>query len=128
MMMINRNIDFDYKIFSDLSFLDSYDVVSLMGNVMDNAIEAQNKVIENRFIKLYIGIEDEKTVIEIKNSYNKDELIIEDNELKTLKGNKDSHGLGLSIIEEITHKYQGEYNIKMTEKEFITFIAFNRLS
>lgn len=120
-----KNIDFsfDFKL-ANLKMLDDYDLVTVISNLLDNALEASVKS-----DKRYIKVKTNKV-----NTY--DSLIItnscdippdaDNNELRTTKKDKKVHGLGIKSVLKTLKKYDGdlewEYNDK--SKEFITTVIF----
>lgn len=116
--------DFQYKIEDSLSFIETYDLVIIIGNLLDNAIEAQKHVQDKRKIFFQILIQNKYTIIKIANTYNKDKIKVIDKQLISHKTDKIHHGLGLENVREVVYKYQGEYNIDIQENQFITYIKF----
>lgn len=78
------------------------DIVHVFSNVIDNAIEACNKMIScsERFIEITSTGNQEWAIIEVINSFNGELLIAKNGELETTKERKDFHGFGLRIIKE----------------------------
>lgn len=94
------------------------DIVALLCNLLDNAIEACGKCGERKVIKLKIAIEDGMVKIGIKNTF-QNLLVYENGEIKTTKTvRKEEHGLGIKNIAEVTKKYGGSYVIKDEDGEF----------
>lgn len=78
--------------------LTELDIVRIFSNVIDNAMEACEKLSGNdRFIKITSSGNQEWAIIEASNSYSGG-LFVEDGELQTQKENRDYHGLGLKVI------------------------------
>ncbi|KEZ90805.1 sensor histidine kinase [Lacrimispora celerecrescens] len=76
------------------------EIVRVFSNIINNAIEACNKVSEfERFIEVTSNSTQDWTIIEVTNSFN-GELLIANGEPKTTKKDKDYHGFGLQIIRE----------------------------
>jgi sensor histidine kinase regulating citrate/malate metabolism len=76
------------------------DMVRVFSNVIDNAIEACNKVSgSERFIEITSSGNKDWAIIVISNSFN-GELLWKDGVLKTTKKSTDFHGLGLRIVRE----------------------------
>ncbi|GAA6322584.1 sensor histidine kinase [Thomasclavelia ramosa] len=111
---IDNKIEFDlsYYIISDLK-MNSMDICSLFYNLILNAVEANLKIEDKRFIKLYIANIKNNVLIKIVNpvdeNFNLD--IIKEN--KTTKEDKENHGFGLITINNIISKYNGniDYSI-----------------
>jgi len=73
------------------------DMCIVMGNLLDNAIEACEMLKEGAFIRVYMGIYKEMLYISVQNA--------DSGAAKTK-----SSGLGLSRIEKIANKYEGSVN------------------
>lgn len=108
-------------------FKNSSDIISLIGNILDNAISylSKNKVKTNE-INFSTGYEGSYSVIKCRNN-TLDSVLFNNPSLKTDKKDKDNHGKGITIINSIAHKYNGDVIIKERNKEFIiTVILDNR--
>lgn len=108
-------------------FKNSSDIISLIGNILDNAISylSKNKV-KNNEINFSTGYEGSYSVIKCRNNI-LDSVLFNKPSLKTDKKDKDNHGKGITIINSIAHKYNGDVIIKERNKEFIiTVILDNR--
>ena len=108
-------------------FKNSSDIISLIGNVLDNAISylSKNKV-KNNEINFSTGYEGSYSIIKCRNNI-LDSVLFNNPSLKTDKEDKDNHGKGITIINSIAHKYNGDVIIKERNKEFIiTVILDNR--
>ena len=121
MTMERHGIEFEYKMLSSLKQLEVFDIVTIMGNLLDNAIEAQHDLREKRYIKLYTEDIEGRTIIEIRNRCNRDKLTIKDGEFISTKKDKDHHGIGLGNVREVIKKYNGEYKIDIQENEFVVW-------
>ena len=89
--------------FSDI---EDIDMVSILGNILDNAIEAQEKTIGEKRIELLFLRKNTNRVIICKNSVS--ESVLKNNKL--LSSTKDSpelHGFGHQIVESTVKKYNG---------------------
>lgn len=119
---IKLSITNDLKMFKNSS-----DIISLIGNILDNAISylSKNKV-KNNEINLSTGYEGSYSIIKCRNNI-LDSVLFNNPSLKTDKEDKDNHGKGITIINSIAHKYNGDVIIKERNKEFIiTVILDNR--
>lgn len=90
---------------SDL-WLDEQDIVSLLSNLLDNAIEACEKLEGERKIWVKLVREKRQFVISIRNPVSA-AVIIENNEISTSKEDKEKHGIGLKSVQMILEKYEG---------------------
>lgn len=100
------------------AFIQGYELVMLLGNLLDNSIEALEKV-DNKY--LYVGITVNKglLLIRIKNTF---DGVVETKEgfIKTRKKESEIHGIGLRNVDEIVKKYDGELNININGNYFVT--------
>lgn len=115
----DKGIVFVFKI-NDLSSLNisDEDVVVILSNLLNNAIEACEKCRGDKIIKLKIVIEDNNAIISVKNTY-ENAVIYENGEIQTTKIlDTDEHGIGIKNIAETIRKYGGSYVIQNDEREF----------
>ena len=118
----NFSIDFSTDIHtpSTLPFKDS-DLSVILGNILDNAIEANKKVNTlNKYIKLYITYENNYLVIACINSYNGQVIKNSNGTFGTTKTDKRNHGLGINTIKEICAKYSGSATFENNDFSFTT--------
>lgn len=90
---------------SDL-WLEEQDVVSLLSNLLDNAIEACEKLESERKIWIKLVREKRQFVVSIRNPVSAP-VAIENNEIHTSKEDKRKHGIGLKNVQMILEKYHG---------------------
>ena len=97
---------------SQLGFIDTIDLYAILGNAMDNAIEAVEKFEEKekRQIDVMIYRQHNFLVMNIINPMS-EQLIYEDGLPLTKKADKFSHGFGLRSIRQILRKYEGYLNV-----------------
>ena len=93
---------------SGLRFLTVEDLYSLLGNALDNAIEAAGKEQEEarRIITLYAAARGDLFSIHIENPCAKEPLFM-DGLPVTSKPDKDYHGFGMRSMRYLCEKYQG---------------------
>lgn len=124
-----NNIDLICDInFSKCSFIEMTDACSIFSNILDNAIEACNKVIrDEKYIKIRGTVVKSHYVIRCENSkINK--LEIKNNKIITSKKDKFIHGIGLKSVKSSLKKYDGELEIKDFENKFLLqiYIPLNK--
>ena len=107
----------------DLAFIDTVDLYVLLGNLLDNAIEAAEKLSdpEKRIISLTAAVRGGRLVIRTDN-YFTGELIIENGLPETSKKDRRYHGFGAKSIRHIAEKYGGSFNVE-TDGDIFTAIA-----
>lgn len=87
--------------------IDIADFVTLLGNLLDNALEALKKVDwEQRILTIKIVFSQERLIGRITNTYC-GEIHQKDDKILTSKKEKQKHGYGLSNVEKIIKKYNG---------------------
>lgn len=118
----NVYIEADIKIPSDLS-LKAIDMNIILGNLLENAIEAVENVSE-KFVILHMKYEKEMIFIHIRNSYDGIYYKKGDKYL-TKKKNNHNHGIGLENVKRVVEKYNGSIKIEPLESEFIVNILMN---
>lgn len=93
----------------------NYAIMSVLTNLLDNAIEAnQNVHILQRRIEVEIFIQANYLIIRVQNAYNKNtnpKIVFG---LSTKK-DFERHGFGLQIIQQICKEHNGEFTIEMKE-------------
>ncbi len=91
----------------DISGVEAVDLCTLLGNLLDNAIEAAEQCpLEKSLIEVKITSSDNKLVIQVTNSI-KCSVLNENSELKSTKPNPLKHGFGVRSIRLIAKKYSG---------------------
>lgn len=101
-------------------FMSDFDLNMLLSNLMDNALEAIEKT-EERILTVRIKYIKQILYISVYNSYNGD-MKKEGNKLLTTKAKKEEHGIGMTNIQRIVDKYQGEMTIQTVDDMFKTDI------
>ncbi|MEE1255005.1 MAG: GHKL domain-containing protein [Lachnospiraceae bacterium] len=100
--------------------MSDFDLNMLLSNLMDNALEAIEKA-EERVLTVRIKYIKRMLYMSVYNSYNGD-VKREGNKLLTTKAKKEEHGIGMTSIQRIVDKYQGEMTIQTSEDMFKTDI------
>ncbi|QOV18539.1 sensor histidine kinase [Blautia liquoris] len=99
----------------------SLNEIRVLSNISHNAVEACKKVPQDeRFIEITSSLNQQWLVLEAVNSYN-GELLMEDGKLKTVKDEKEEHGLGLDIVKEIV-EHAGGFVLYDHDSENKTFL------
>lgn len=104
---IQKGIEIDFEL-NDLSTLpfDVSDMVVLFSNLLDNAIEACEKINSNRVIRVSAVLK-QSFLFSIRNTTLPVE--IKNDTIKTTKPNAHLHGFGLSNIKLILNKYHADF-------------------
>lgn len=107
---LNIHTDFHVVLPDQLS-IDNLTLCTLLGNLLNNAIEACQTQ-ENAFIHLNIHPIKNYLCFQIENSVTHD-ILKKNPHLLTTKNDADYHGYGLRIIKQITEKYNGILHYEM---------------
>ena len=105
---------------NDLSQLtmDSSEIVVLLSNLLNNAIEACKKCNGKRLLKLKCVYEAGDFILSVRNSYDGQLNIVGEQLHTTKKKNRESHGIGLKNVQQIIKKNKGYYVMNYTDTEF----------
>ncbi|KWX77125.1 hypothetical protein AML91_08750 [Paenibacillus jilunlii] len=101
--------------------IDRYDLCIVLGNLLDNSIEAAQQVsgTENRFIQLHIHSNNNALVIYVGNSMADPPL----SEPLSHKDNPGLHGIGLSNVQRTADKYGGHLKTTAKNGKFETVVV-----
>lgn len=111
----------DIEFFDEATFLpdenqiDEIDSVSVIGNLLDNAIEAleaSDMERKDKYIRFISSRKKNVWIVRVINPLDDKKII--DKNLNTSKTDKINHGLGMSIVRMLISRYSGE--IKITNK------------
>jgi FlaA1/EpsC-like NDP-sugar epimerase len=109
--------------------VDNMDMLSLVANLLDNAIEAAQKVTDEDKKRVRLTLRENKNylMIDVQNYYNANHLNIIDNRFKTTKRDEQLHGKGIDIIKEIAAKYIGDFFYDIKEDEIMMKITLQNV-
>lgn len=88
---------------------DTFDLVIIIGNLLDNAIEAAKQT-DKKYLSFKMSLEKGVLYIDVINSYC-GVIKKKDNKLLTTKSDLDSHGYGLESVQEIVRKHEGAIDV-----------------
>ncbi|MFN3865432.1 MAG: GHKL domain-containing protein [Demequina sp.] len=99
--------------------MDPMDLVSLVGNALDNAIEATGRLSdpEQRLIRVAIHRQDQLSMIKIEN-YFEGPVTFVDGLPQTTKAQASHHGYGLKNMRETAEKYGGSLTARAEDRWF----------
>ena len=121
-LALKNGIEVDYKATcpEELTVSDT-DLCALIGNLIDNAVEACEKLPEGerRFIRLYIGGLKKQLYISVTNATNEVVRKLDSEYITNKRGN---HGHGLKRINLVVDKYEGYINRQNEPGVFVTEI------
>ena len=120
-----NHISFEYSIrTANLSFMESSDLISIMSNILDNAVMA-SKLSEEKTVSLSINRNNSFDVLICKNSCDQKPTSSGD-DLKTTKTESGIHGYGFKSIRRTAKKYNGDIEWKYDDstKTFTITVIF----
>lgn len=109
---------------NDLSKLamSDQDIVIILVNLLDNAIEACEKLDKDKIIKMKLVLEEKELIISVKNPV-KEPIRIKNNIVITTKKDKISHGIGLSNVKLIVEREEGIIALKYDDGWFYVSVV-----
>lgn len=113
-----KGIEFekDLRIPTELN-IEGLDIVGILGNLIDNAINANMKLEEGRKISLTLKYSKNLFFVTVWNTFNGNVLYL-DNKIATTHKDKHLHGIGLNNVHAIVDKYDGTMDISHDDKIF----------
>lgn len=116
---INKGIVFVFRV-NDLSNIrvSDEDIVVILANLLNNAIEACEKCSGLKVIKLKFLKEEEHIVLAVKNTSNENPVYENGIILTSKVIEPEEHGLGIRNVIHLIEAYHGSYVIKSSEAKF----------
>lgn len=106
----------------------SADICVVLGNILDNAIEATKKNnVSKKYINLYVRYETNVLIITCINPYAGRVKISQNGKILTSKDDYLYHGMGIESIYKIANKYHGSVIIDHSDAKFIIKITMLQL-
>lgn len=114
------------RVTASLTGIADYDMCHMLGNLLDNALEAAVKCDEkSRAVDLRIGGDRRKCLIEIANSVSG--RVLEDGKLpKTTKQDAQNHGLGYANVKAVVEQYDGSVRMEEKNGSFLVVVLLFR--
>ncbi len=105
-----------------LGRIDPIDLCVIVGNLLDNAIEAAAKCTHGKTVELHITTVANTLNIYISNNYSHS-IITNGNKVYSTKSDSTQHGFGLESVVDIANKYDGTVNIDHSNNTFIVDVS-----
>lgn len=127
---VKEQIQFEADIHIPMQLpFESADLCILLGNILDNAIEASLVLHEEkRYIKFFMKYEGNTLIITVINAYNGEILRNRRGKIVTNKGDSENHGIGLESVKKVVDKYHGSVVIEPGVQKFTIKIILCDLS
>lgn len=112
--------------FLKVDFISPADMISMFGNLLDNALEAAQQCEENKravSVKFFMGNE-YMLAVHIEN-YFKTPALLEKGRLLTTKRDKRVHGFGIGIVRQVAEQYGGSLQLEQTDGRFIADLSLS---
>ena len=101
---------------SDFCF-SSFDLTVILGNLLDNALQAVSIFEGDKFIDIRIDCSKGMLIVKMSNPFNT-AVKKENGSIVTSKADKENHGFGLRNVDEILEKYNGTSKIDINDSVF----------
>lgn len=106
--------------------IDQCDIGVVLGNTLDNAIEAtQNCKVNDKIIEISMGVKKEAWILVIKNPYEHELLFDRSGNLLSTKKDRKQHGYGLHSVIKIAQEYNGEVLTDFSDNMFTVTVVIN---
>lgn len=102
------------------------DLSIVLGNMLDNAIEATKKCIMEKVVSISVGIKREELIIVVQNTYAQMPKLDRHGNFISNKNNREEHGYGIRSIKKIVDKYEGS-SLFQVKGDLFEAIAILRL-
>ena len=104
--------------------IDFLDLVLLLGNALDNAIEATEAVVQIEEKKIWLTMKLQQNIlhIQVENPV-VEPVVIENQTIVSGKKEQELHGFGISNMKTITKKYHGSFDMQCSDKLFVLNIV-----
>lgn len=98
--------------------IETTDIVTILGNMLDNAITAINQADNEKILTIKIVFSQQRLIIHISNSFSGN-IICKNDKITTTKQEHNKHGYGISNISKTVDKYNGYMEINYTKNIFM---------
>lgn len=108
---------------TDLYGISEQEMCTIVGNLLDNAIEACRKYTGQKNIRLVISYDKRGISINVRNTTSNTKLNYNGSALRTSKKDRENHGIGTQIINDIACKYNGNVKYDIIGNQFIANVV-----
>lgn len=120
------NFEFDIKN-NNLSMIEPYDMVTILGNLLDNALEAAKNSAQ-KIVSFETDYRNNFSIIIVSNSCDTNPMSDGKTLPITTKGNKQLHGFGLKSVKTTVKKYNGDisFDYDNESKIFVVTVMIDK--
>ncbi|MDE7203425.1 MAG: ATP-binding protein [Lachnospiraceae bacterium] len=118
-----NNIKVTFNVEMHESPIEENEFFVLLANLLDNAVEAALKCIDERFVEIRMHEMSSLFRLYIANSY-VEEPVKAGKRLVSIKNDGGNHGWGLESVKDMVKKYHGTIDIIYESKKFVVDIVF----
>lgn len=107
-----------------IDFMEPIDITTIFGNILDNAVEACEKVIDKQIhLKIYPfrGL----IYVQLSNTFVGEVIWNANGRPLSQKG--EQHGIGLENVEKVLQSYNGNIEFSVEQKQFMIEMMFNQM-
>ncbi len=103
--------------------INNYEMCVVVGNLLQNALEACNKMNDSKkYVQLTIKCSKNQVIVKVFNSYN---IAPYRDEAGSFISTKENGGFGIKSIKTVVDKHSGEYITELSNNEFISIVMLN---
>lgn len=126
---VHNQVEFDVYVEPGVTLdqVTPFDIVVMLGNLLDNAIVAASKSDRDRKVISRIFVNNEGfQVIKIVNHYN-GEIIMDQGRFISTKKDKELHGVGIESVKNTAKKYGGYLECLVEDKKFTAILIIPKI-
>lgn len=99
------------------------DLVSMLGNLFDNALEATSDIKDSSIItRIFMHKSGKMCIIKIENDFIEERLKIINEKAVSTKNEDGIHGIGLTSVSKTVEKYNGSFSYYVENKKFVAVL------
>lgn len=120
-----NNVQIDVFLEPNIQFgaLREIDMISMIGNLLDNAIRGAQECGNFRTVQIRIFMQNKRNILVVKIVNNcTGKILIENGEIKSTKKEQGLHGLGIKSVNHTAEKYDGYLEYYIKDEKFVALL------
>ena len=120
-----NNVQIDVFLEPNIQFgaLREIDMISMIGNLLDNAIRGAQECEYFRTVQIRIFMQNKRNILVVKIVNNcTGKILIENGEIKSTKKEQGLHGLGIKSVNHTAEKYDGYLEYYIKDEKFVALL------